>query len=182
MKSRTWLATIGVAGVMLLGCAQSTCARAWIGAPSDAPSVISDTIPSTAGGTYAGAGWSCTIATYAVDRNTSIPLPPGGAATFEYTCTAPDATRYFGAISSADGLNCPRRGWYGPLLSFVAPYGSRGELTIVGFDAVPPGTLLLEARVGTTAVPTPLTLTRLTAAASPRPYSCAPLTAEIRKR
>lgn len=178
MKSRTWLAAIAAASA-LVGCAQSAVAQSYA---SDAPQAISDTIPSSATGAYTGGGWQCAITAQAVPRQTAIPLPFGGAPTVDYVCTSPAGVPYFGNIASADGLNCPRRGWQGYLLSYVQPWGPRGELSLVGYDASSPGTLYVEVRMYPAALPVPLTLTRTVATASPRPYSCGGAVAEWRKR
>lgn len=169
MKPRTyWLAAI-VAASMLAGCAQSAVAQSM---RNDAPQAISETIPSAATGIYAGSGWQCQITAQAVPRATSIPLPFGGAPTVDWVCTDPAGVSYFGNVASADGYNCPQRGWSGYLLSYVQPWGPRGELSIVGYDASGPGTLYLEARMYPAALPVPLTLTRTVVQPSPRPYSC----------
>lgn len=175
---KNWLAVGIIAASALVGCAQSAVAQSY-----DAPRAISDTIPSAATGAYTGGGWQCSIAAYAVPRQTSIPLPNGGAPTVEWVCTAPNGSSYFGNVASADGLGCPQRGWSGYLLSYVQPWGPRGELSLVGFDASGPGTLYVEARLYPAALPVPLTLTRTAATASPRPYSCGgAVAAEWRKR
>lgn len=168
-RDKTGLIAVIIAVAALVGCAQSAVAQSM---RNDEPSVISDTIPSAATGIYAGSGWQCQITAQAVPRATSIPLPFGGAPTVDWVCTDPAGVSYFGNVASADGYNCPQRGWSGYLLSYVQPWGARGELSIVGYDATAPGTLYLEARMYPAALPVPLTLTRTVVQPSPRPYSC----------
>lgn len=178
MQSRTnWLAAIAAASA-LVGCAQSAVAKSFA---SDAPQAISDTIPSAATGSYSGGGWSCSVTAWQVPRG-PVPLPFGGAPTVDYVCTSPAGVPYFGNIASADGYNCPQRGWSGYLLSYVQPWGPRGELSLVGYDASGPGTLYVEVRMYPASLPVPLTLTRTVATASPSPYSCGAVAAEWRKR